>query len=87
MGSLGKSAMGSEEVKGQGTRVAEYIETPLRIHCATCEYLTGKNLCRNKIVAKDKEVKTDKKTGLKIIDPVKGCCRMWEAEDNDEDDE
>ena len=85
MASLAKSAMGSGEVHGEGTRVSEYIETPVRIHCASCSYLVGKNLCRNKIVAKDKEVKTDKKTGLKIIDPVEGCCRFWEREDHDED--
>jgi hypothetical protein len=82
--SRAKTAMGKSEPHGEGTRVSEYIETPLRIHCGTCEYLTGKNLCRQKIVAKDKQVPSDKKTGFKIIDPIKGCCRYWSPEDKDD---
>jgi len=81
--SRAKSVMSKAEPKGQGTRVAEYIETPTRIHCGSCEYLVGKKFCRQEVVAKDKEVPTDKTTGLKIIDPSKGCCRFWSAEDED----
>lgn len=84
--SRAKSVLGKSEAKGQGTRVAEYIETPLRIHCATCEYLVGKKFCRQEVMQKDKQVPTDKATtGLKIVDPIKGCCRFWEAPDKDED--
>ena len=83
--SRAKSVLGKSEPKGQGTKVAEYIETPLRIHCATCEYLVGKKFCRQEVMQKDKQVPTDKITGLKIIDPVKSCCRFWEAPDKDED--
>ena len=83
--SRAKSVLGKSETKGQGTRVAEYIETPLRIHCATCEYLVGKKFCRQEVMQKDRQVPTDKATGLKIIDPVKSCCRFWEAPDKDED--
>jgi len=84
--SRAKSVLGKSEPHGQGTKVAEYIETPLRIHCGTCEYLVGKKFCRQEVVAKDKQVPTDKSTGLKIIDPVKGCCRFYEERDKDEDD-
>lgn len=82
--SRAKSVLGKSGPHGQGTRVSEYIETSLRIHCATCEYLVGKKFCRQDVVAKDKQVPTDKSTGLKIVDPVKGCCRFWEPEDKDD---
>ena len=85
MAELSKSGMGGRGEHGHGTRVSEYIETPVRIHCATCEYFVGKKFCRQEVVARDKQVKTDKSTGLKIIDPVKGCCRFWNAADEDED--
>jgi hypothetical protein len=82
--SRAKSVLGKSAPHGEGTRIAEYIETPLRIHCASCEYLVGKKFCRQDIMAKDKQVPTDKTTGLKIIDPIKGCCRFWEPEDKDD---
>lgn len=82
-----KSLLARPEPHGEGTRIAEYIETPLRIHCATCEYLVGKKFCRQEVVAKDKKVPTNKVTGLKIIDPVRGCCRFWEAPDEDKDED
>jgi hypothetical protein len=78
--SRSKSGMGGKSEKGEGTRVAEYIETPLQIHCETCHYLVGKKFCRQDVVAKDRQVPTDKTTGLKIIDPVAGCCRYWSPE-------
>ena len=77
-----KSGMGGSADKGHGTRIAEYIETPLRIHCGSCEYLVGKKFCRQSVVAKDKQIPTDKSTGLKIIDPIKGCCRYYEADED-----
>lgn len=83
----GKSVLSKPEIHGIGTRVSEYVDTPVKRECQTCEYFVGKDLCRNKIVAKDKEVKTDKKTGLKIVEPINGCCRLWEPPDEDEDDE
>jgi hypothetical protein len=79
--SRAKSVLGKSEPHGEGTRLAEYIQTPLRIHCGSCEYRSGKNLCRQKVVLKDKQVPSDKRTGLKIIDPVDGCCRYWSPED------
>ena len=83
--SRAKSGMGGKrEEHGEGTRVAEYIETPLRIHCGTCEYLTGKKFCRQSVAARDKQIPTDKTTGLKIIDPIKGCCRYWQGEENED---
>ena len=85
MAELSKSGMGGKEERGIGTRVSEYVDTPAKRECRTCEYFVGKNLCRNKIVAKDKQVKTDKATGLKIIEPINGCCRMWNPPDEDED--
>ena len=82
MADRSKTAMGGKEPHGEGTRTAEYIETPLRIHCQTCEYLVGKKFCRQEIMSKDKQVPTDKTTGLKIIDPVRGCCRYWSGEED-----
>lgn len=82
--SRAKSVLGKSAPHGEGTRLAEYIETPLRIHCATCEYLVGKKFCRQEVVNKDKQVPGDKTTGLKIIDPTKGCCRYWSPEDKDD---
>ena len=84
MASLEKSLQKSEP-HGEGTSKAEYIETPLRIHCATCEYLVGKKFCRQETVAKDKQIPTDKNTGLKVINPTNGCCRFWEAPDKDKE--
>lgn len=83
--SRAKSVLGKSQPHGQGTRFAEYIETPLRIHCGSCEYLVGKKFCRQEEIMKDPQVPKDKATGLKIIDPIKGCCRFWEAPDKDED--
>jgi hypothetical protein len=85
--SRGKTVLSRSDPHGDGTKVAEYIETPVEKRCGTCEYLVGKNLCRQKVVLKDKEIKTDTKTGLKIIDPKDGCCRFWEEPDKDEDDD
>ena len=80
MADRSKSGMGGKEPHGEGTRTAEYIETPLRIGCGTCEYLTGKKLCRQEVVLKDRQIPTCKETGLKIVDPVRGCCRFWDGE-------
>jgi hypothetical protein len=86
MADLAKSGMGGKkEDHGQGTRVSEYLETPERIHCGSCEYLVGKKFCRQEVVARDKQIKTDKATGLKIISPVNGCCRYWSSEEEDKD--
>lgn len=81
----GKSILSKSSVHGEGTRVAEYIETPITKQCGTCEYLVDENLCKNKVVRKDDQIKTDAETGLKIIDPVLGCCRFWEQSDEDDD--
>lgn len=84
---MSRSALGGkQEPHGEGTRVAEYIETPVPRQCNKCEYFVGKKFCRQDVMMKDKEVPTDKSTGLKIINPINGCCRYWEPKDNDEDD-
>jgi len=84
MAELSKSGMGGNSPRGEGTRVSEYIETSKHIHCATCEYLVGKKFCRQEVVARDKQVKTDRPAGLKIIDPAKGCCRFWHSEEGED---
>lgn len=86
-GSEGHAAKETAETKkpsGSGTSVSGYMVSTKPFRCNQCEYFTGKNLCTNKKVAKDKQVKTDAKSGLKIIDPIHGCCSYYEP--NDEED-
>lgn len=75
-----KDVLGGSSVHGGGTPLAEYIETPIEKRCGTCEYLVGKNLCKQKVVLKDSKIKTDPKSKLKIVNPKTGCCRFWEPE-------
>lgn len=60
------------------TKVAGYVQTPIAKKCGTCEYFS-KGLCKNSIVARDKQVPTDK-DGMKMVDGENGCCNQWEAE-------
>jgi hypothetical protein len=84
--SLAKSVMtSSPKPKGDGTKVSEYIESKFARECEHCEYFQKPNLCGHKVVMTDQEVKTDKKTGLKIVDPEYGCCRFWHADHHDLD--
>lgn len=76
-----KEAAEAKKVTGTGTRVSGYVDDPTPKRCNTCEYFKSPGLCKNARVLKDKEVKTDKKSGLKIVDPVNGCCSFWEPED------
>ena len=85
MESRAKSVLGKQEPKGEGTRVAEYIESKYPRQCNACEYFQKPNLCGQKVMRTDRQVKTDKKTGLKIVDPVNGCCRFWESDHHDLD--
>ena len=80
---LGEEAKEAKSAIGTGTKVSGYIESPVSKRCGTCEYLVGKNLCRQARVKRDPLVKTDKRTQLKIVDPKDGCCSFWEANDED----
>lgn len=67
--------------KGVGTKLAEYA-TGGPFSCSRCEYFKAngsKGLCNQKVVLKDPQVPTDKKSGLKIVSPT-GCCRYVEIE-------
>lgn len=62
-----------------GTKVAEYIESKTRRECRTCEHANDSgDRCNEVHMLQDKEVKTDPKTGTKIVEPILGCCRYWE---------
>lgn len=74
----------AKRATGSGTRVSGYIEDPAEKRCGTCEYFEKPNLCDNERVGRDSQVKTDKKTGLKIVNAKIGCCSFWEsAEEKD----
>ena len=64
-----------------GTKVSGYTEVPIEKRCGTCEYIVNGKLCRQKIVLTDKKVKTDKSSGLKLVDAENGCCAFWEPEE------
>lgn len=68
-----------KKVHGSGTSVSGYIESPVAKKCGTCEYIKQDRLCNQKTVLKDKQIKTDIKSGLKIVNPQTGCCDFWEA--------
>ena len=85
MADRAKSVMGADKVKGEGTRVSEYVESKFPRECHSCEYFQDPNLCGHKVVMADKQIKTDKKTGLKIVDPEYGCCRFWCPDHHDLD--
>lgn len=66
-----------------GTKRVGYIETDVPRMCGTCRYAvsaSGKLLCRQSEAVKDVEMKTDV-SGLKTVQPVKGCCNEWEPND------
>ena len=63
----------------EATKVSGYIESPIAKMCGTCEYLQGRDLCSNKVVMADPQVRSADEHGLKIIDPVLGCCNEWES--------
>jgi len=73
----------SNKPKWFGTEVSGYTEVPVEKRCGTCEYFSN-GLCKQKIVLKDKKVKTDKKTGLKKVDAVNGCCTYWEPDEDEQ---
>lgn len=79
---LGEEAKEAKKATGSGTKVSGYVDTPVPKKCGSCEYRVGKNLCRQATVKKDPMVKTDKRTGLKIVDFQDGCCSFWEADDD-----
>jgi len=83
--SKAKSAMSTPAIKGDGTRASEYIESKYPRECGACEYFQKPNLCGHKVVMTDKQIKTDKKTGLKIVDAEYGCCRFWHCDHHDLD--
>ena len=83
--SRAKSVLGGQSSHGEGTRVSEYIESKYPRECEHCEFFQNPNLCGHKVVMTDKQIKTDKKTGLKIVDPEYGCCRFWRADHHDLD--
>lgn len=60
------------------TKVSGYVKTPIMKACGTCEYLTDDRFCNQKTVQKDDELETDEDTGLKVVDPVEGCCDFWD---------
>lgn len=64
---------------GHGTPLSGYIESPVPRTCGLCEYKVGTQLCNNRQVLRDPRVPKDIHSGLKIIDPVYGCCDEWVA--------
>lgn len=75
-----KDILGGAGSGGIGTKIAEYSERG-PFHCEDCIYLKTPGpdkehgLCKEKHMLKDPEVKTDKKSGLKIVNIELGCCR------------
>ena len=73
-----KSVLGGKgESEIYGTKTSGYTDTEVPKECGTCKYIQNGHLCSNKRVLKDKQVKTDKESGLKIVDPENGCCSFW----------
>lgn len=60
------------------TKISGYVDTPIAKKCATCKYLVDGQFCRNSTVQKDPQVKTDAKTGRKIVSASDGCCNEWD---------
>lgn len=61
------------------TKISGYITSDVPRSCGSCEYLEKGTLCRNYVVLRDSQILKDQKTGLRIVDPVFGCCNEWEA--------
>jgi hypothetical protein len=70
---------------GAATAVSGYVESKIDKECETCRSFSEPNFCKHKIVLKDPKVKTDKKSGLKIVNPEYGCCNFWQADPKAED--
>ena len=78
---LGEEKREAKRPSGSGTRVSGYVDWSTPKECRRCSYFEGKNLCNNKVVARDPQVPKDEKSGLKKVDPVNGCCSWFEPED------
>jgi hypothetical protein len=68
--------------KGAGTKISEYSEQG-PFHCNDCIHAIrkdvptkGKGLCNERHVMKDPQVPTARRSKLKIVDLVHGCCRF-----------
>lgn len=79
MSNPAKDALGAPHIAnpGHGTKVSGYIESAVPRACGTCKYLERGVLCDNHIVLRDSQIPKDQKTGLRIVDPVYGCCNQW----------
>lgn len=65
--------------QGHGTPLSGYIESDVPRSCGVCEYLVKETLCKNHKVMRDSKVPRDVTSGLKIVDPIRGCCDEWVA--------
>jgi hypothetical protein len=80
MPNLGQLMLPPKPKHGIPTKASGYIETPIIKKCGTCKHLTGNRMnCDDKTINQDPQLKTDPKTKLKIVNPVKGFCPMWEV--------
>lgn len=68
--------------KGAGTKVAEYSEQG-PYHCGDCTWAVrkdvpekGKGLCAEPHVLKDPQIPAARRSKLKIVDLIHGCCRF-----------
>lgn len=68
----------SKQKKVQITKLSGYVDTPILKKCGTCKHISGdRKHCNEPLVMKDPQMKADPKTGLKLVDPMNGCCNQW----------
>ena len=73
-----KEILGGKHIpNARETRVSGYVTSDVPRSCGSCEYLEKGVLCRNHVVLRDSQILKDQKTGLRIVDPVLGCCNEW----------
>ena len=70
------------EAGAAGTKVAEYA-TQGPYHCGDCIWAVrkdvpekGKGLCKEPHVLKDPQVPAARRSKLKVVDLIHGCCRF-----------
>ena len=80
MDPLGKS--GKPAGDGEGTKISEYAEQG-PYHCGDCVWVSrrdvpkeGQGLCKEPHVLKDPQVPAARRSKLKVVDLIHGCCRF-----------
>jgi len=82
---VAKEILGGKHIPNpRETRISGYVESLVPRSCGSCRFLEKGTLCDNRTVLRDSQIPKDKNSGLKVVDPVYGCCNLWTSSDEHE---